>query len=356
MANLEPDAVAGEDGLLTALSDIEVPASVGRVWRLSDLPRSSEGRSRFPAKPADTLTILYTSGTTGPAKGVCCPNEQFYWWALNTAAALRIGATDVLHTTLPLFHTNALNTLVQALVTGARCVVGPRFSASRFWLDLHDSTATRTYILGAMASILVGREPSEHDRGHALRIALAPGTPSAVVDEFERRFGVELVEGHGMTETNFAIGPRDGMQRPGTMGRTMPGFEARVVDEHDEDVRDGEPGELVLRAAEPLAFASGYYKQPDVTAQAWRGGWFHTGDRAARDADGFFRFVDRLKDAIRRRGENISAWEVEQVVLAHPDVAAVAAIGVPSDLGEDEVMVFVVPRQGLRSYVDRTVV
>ena len=149
-----------------------------------------------------------------------------------------------------------------------------------------------------------------------------------------------------MTETNFAIGPLDAQQRTGYMGRAMPGFDARVVDQHDAEVRDGTPGELVLRAREPYAFSTGYFRMPDETLAAWRNLWFHTGDRVLRDADGFFQFVDRIKDVIRRRGENISAWDVEHVVTSHPDVVAAAAIPVPSDLGDDDVMVFVVSSNG----------
>ncbi len=149
-----------------------------------------------------------------------------------------------------------------------------------------------------------------------------------------------------MTETNVVLGPRDGEQREGAMGRVMPGFEAKVVDEQDVEVPDGEPGELVMRADEPYAFATGYWRLPEQTVEAWRNLWFHSGDRVIRDADGYFRFVDRIKDAIRRRGENVSAWEVEQVLQSHPDVAAAAVIPVPSDLGEDEVMACVVARPG----------
>jgi crotonobetaine/carnitine-CoA ligase len=294
--------------------------------------------------PEDALAILYTSGTTGPPKGVVCPHAQFWWWGRNTGAALGIVSTDALYTCLPMFHTNALNTLVQALAFGVPIVVGERFSASKFWNVLCETEATVTYILGTMASILVAREPSPVDRAHRLRVALAPGTASPLWQVLDERFGIRIVEGHGMTETNLAIGPCEGEQRPGWMGRVMPGFEARVVDDHDADVPPDTPGELLLRSDEPLAFATGYWELPDATADAWRDGWFHTGDRVVRDEEGWFRFLDRIKDAIRRRGENVSAWEVEQALSGHPQVAAAAAIPVPSPLGEDDVMACVVPR------------
>lgn len=149
-----------------------------------------------------------------------------------------------------------------------------------------------------------------------------------------------------MTETNAAIGLADGEQRPGWMGRVLPGFAARVVDEADAEVPDGTPGELVLRSDRPFAFATGYWRMPEATVEAWRNLWFHSGDHVVRDGDGYFRFLDRLKDAIRRRGENVSAWEVEQVLLRHPAIEAAAVFPVPSALGEDEVMACVVPRKG----------
>jgi crotonobetaine/carnitine-CoA ligase len=179
-----------------------------------------------------------------------------------------------------------------------------------------------------------------------VRVALAPATPAELWHVFRTRFGVEIVDGHGMTETNAVIGPRDGEQRPGWMGRVMPGFEAQVVDTEDATVADGVAGELAMRAAEPYAFASGYWRMPEATVAAWRNLWFHSGDRVVAE-DGWLRFLDRMKDAIRRRGENVSAWEVEQVLLQHRHVESVAVIPVPAELGEDDVMACVVPSAGV---------
>jgi crotonobetaine/carnitine-CoA ligase len=273
---------------------------------------------------------------------VVCPHGQFWWWGQNTGTALGITEGDVLFTCLPLFHTNALTTVIQALVHAVPLVVGERFSASGFWQTLVDVDASVTYILGAMASILAARGPGPLDRAHRVRVALSPATSPPLWKVFRDRFGIEIIEGHGMTETNLAVGPRGGEQRPGWMGRSMPGFQAKVVDEDDVEVPPGEPGELVLRADEPFAFATGYWRLPEVTVESWRNLWFHTGDRVFADANGWFRFLDRIKDAIRRRGENVSAWEVEQVLAAHPRVLGAAAVPVPSPLGEDDVMAFVV--------------
>ncbi len=361
LTNSGPRVLAIEPGLFSHLEVLDgLPPELERIWLLDEaspadrrgppvtlFPDPGDPIPAQPVGPGDTVAILYTSGTTGPSKGVMCPQAQFYWWARGTAAMLGgLDENDVLYTCLPLFHTNALNTCVQALIHGSRLVVGPRFSASSFWPRVAAADATVTYLLGAMVSILAKREPSPADRAHRVRVALAPATQAELHELFRDRFGVTIRDGFGMTETNAVIGARNGEQRPGTMGRVMPGYEAKVVDENDEEVPDGTPGELVLRADEPFAFATGYWRMPEQTVEAWRNLWFHSGDRAIREHDGSFRFLDRMKDAIRRRGENISAWEVEQVLVSHPDVATAAVVPVPSDLGEDDVMAFVVPRDG----------
>jgi carnitine-CoA ligase len=315
--------------------------SVGQV------PAAGDPVAAHPAGPGDIAAILYTSGTTGPSKGVRCPHAQFYWWGVLMSESLRISEGDVMYTCLPLFHTNALNAFVQALVSGATFVLGERFSASRFWARMVAAEADVTYLLGAMVSILMARPYEPVEREHHVRIALAPATPARMFDHFRERFGVQLVEGYGSTETNCPIAAEDPSEgRGGYMGTLRAGFHARVVDEQDQPVPDGTAGELVLRHDEPFAFADGYWGMPEQTVKAWRNLWFHTGDRVVRDPDGWYRFVDRAKDAIRRRGENISSWEVEQAVLEHPAVSAAAAFPIPSELGEDEVMVAIVLEPG----------
>ncbi|HEX5388453.1 MAG TPA: ATP-dependent acyl-CoA ligase [Burkholderiaceae bacterium] len=299
-----------------------------------------------PVRPGDTLAILYTSGTTGLSKGVCCPHAQFFWWGAHTATLLGLVEGDVLLTTLPLFHTNAMNAFFQALMRGATLVVEKRFSASAFWASLVRHQATVTYVLGAMVPILLSKDATPDDKAHRVRIALAPGVPPQFHADFTARFGLALLDGYGSTETNFVIGADISEQRPGTMGKVRPGFDARVVDDDDNEVPAGTPGELVLRASEPYAFATGYFGMPEKTVEAWRNLWFHTGDRVVRDADGYFTFMDRLKDAIRRRGENISSYEVEQVLLSHPAVEVAAVFPVKSEMAEDEVMTTIVLREG----------
>ncbi|MCS3931185.1 crotonobetaine/carnitine-CoA ligase [Bradyrhizobium elkanii] len=317
-----------------------VGAAAGAVdARLSAVPLPALGAAA-PAgavRPGDTVAILYTSGTTGPAKGVCCPQAQLFWWGIYSARALGIREGDVLFTTLPLFHTNALNAFYQALLNGCTYVLEPKFSASGFWAAAQRHNATVGYLLGAMASMLLAQPTNANDKAHRLRVALGGGVPPQIHGPFLQRFGVPLVDGYGSTETNFVFAGTIPSDRPGTMGYLADGIEARIVDENDSALADGQAGELVLRAGEPFAFATGYFGMPEKTVEAWRNLWFHSGDRVVRDADGHYRFIDRMKDSIRRRGENVSSWEVEQTIQSHPAVAACAIYPLPSELGEDEV-------------------
>ena len=342
LAMLEADKLAIEAiWLIGGGADIRL----GRIAAIP-MPSGADPIEPAPVKPADAGLILYTSGTTGPSKGVCCPQAQYFWWAVNTASLLQIREGDVLCTSLPLFHTNALNTFYQALLTGNSVRYEKRFSASGFFPSLIASKATVTYLLGAMVPILLSRAVSPEESAHQARIALAPGVPAQFHDAFTKRTGIRLLDGWGSTETNFVLGANIDHQQPGLMGPVFEGFDARVVDGENRGVPDGTAGELLVRTDEPLAFANEYFAMPEKTAEAWRDGWFHTGDRVVRQPDGYFRFVDRLKDAIRRRGENISSFEVEQVLLGHPAVANAAAFPVRSPLAEDEVMAALILHPG----------
>jgi carnitine-CoA ligase len=342
LALLDPGELAIETiWLIDAAGEVQL----GHIAGIA-LPRATERIAAAPTPSGDLAFILYTSGTTGPSKGVCCPHAQYFWWAVNTASLLQVHADDVLCTSLPLFHTNALNTFYQALLTGACVRYEKRFSASGFFRSLARHRASVTYLLGAMVPILLSRPVSPEETAHGVRVALAPGVPSRFHGEFARRTGICLVDGWGSTETNFVLGTTAQHQMPGLMGPVVEGFEARVVDEEDNEVADGIAGELVVRTSDPFAFATGYFRNPEKTVEAWRNLWFHTGDRVIREPSGYFRFIDRLNDAIRRRGENISSFEVEQVLLAHPAVANAAVFPVPSPLGEDEVMAAVILHAG----------
>ena len=343
-----------EGDLLGRLDQVDKSRlALERIWTIeglpnAELPTPGEAIPAAAVKPGDSLAILYTSGTTGPSKGVMCPHTHYYWWGANSVELLEITADDVLCTSLPLFHINALSSFAQALLSGARMVLLERFSASAFWTAMGKCDATVAYLLGAMVPILLAQPRSAVERSHRLRLALGPGVPPDMITQFVERTGVRILEGYASTETNFIIGAKIGEQVPGTIGRIRPGYHARVVDEDDFEVPPGAAGELLLRADEPFAFAAGYFGMPEKTVEAWRNLWFHTGDRVVRDAEGNFRFLDRLKDAIRRRGENISSYEVEQVLLSHPDIEVAAVFPVRSELAEDEVMAAIVTKAGCR--------
>lgn len=359
LSNSGARVLAMDTALLGLLDVIERPETLGEVWALDGVPAEHptgytvvEPPSRgapvpaAPVGPGDTAAILYTSGTTGPAKGVQCPHGQFYWWGILMGEVFELTEDDVLYTCLPLFHTNALNAFVQALVAGATFHLGPRFSASRFWTRVAEAGATVTYVLGAMVNILMSRPEGPEDRAHSVRVALAPATPPDLFERFGERFGLQLLEGYGSTETNGALFSNWREQRAGFMGPVREGFEAIVADDEDGEVPDGVDGELLLRNGPPFAFATGYFGMPEKTVEAWRNLWFHTGDRVVREPDGWFRFVDRIKDTIRRRGENISSFEVEQALLSHPAVSAAAAFPVASEMAEDEVAAAIVLEDG----------
>ncbi|MGP0225107.1 ATP-dependent acyl-CoA ligase [Paenarthrobacter sp. NCHU4564] len=355
--NSQASLLVAEAALLPHLAAV-APASLRTVWVLDEppleldasftvirLPDPGPAMDPVDTEPAETAAILYTSGTTGVSKGVLCPQGQFYWWAVNMSDQLGLGPNDVLYTCLPLFHTNALNAFMQAVVCGGEYVLGPRFSASRFWTDAGSTGATVTYLLGAMVGILAGKDATPGERDHGIRLALSPATPSRLVEPFRERFGVLLLDGYGSTETNSVIGSTPYQWRPGYMGQVRPGFSIRVVDEQGIPVPAGVPGELLIRSEQAHAIASGYHAMPEATTKAWRDLWFHSGDRVVIDADGWVRFMDRIKDVIRRRGENISSVEVEQVLRQHPDVQDAAVYAVDSELGEDEVMAALVLRR-----------
>jgi len=339
---LHAGATKEEAATRIALGAVNLAA--GAAITVDAFKRTTTPIDAAPVGPGDPLAILYTSGTTGPAKGVICPHAQYLAWGENSARILALRPDDVLCTTLPLFHINALNTYAQAAWIGARVVYLERFSASGYWPTLAAAGATVIYLLGAMVPMLLAQPEDASERAHRVRSGLGPGVPAAAGIDFERRTGVRLLEGYGSTETNFVIATAPDSTRRGVMGWLQPGFDARVVDADDVEVPDGTAGELVLRADAPFAFASGYFHKAEQTVEAWRNLWFHTGDRVVRDADGAFRFIDRIKDAIRRRGENISSYEVEQVLLSHPTVAEAAVFPVRSELAEDEVMAALVAR------------
>lgn len=314
--------------------------------QLADLER--HGTAPVPdIHPTDPAAILFSSGTTGPSKGILLSHHYFWFHADRSARRGQVRPDERFYTCLPLFHANAqVLSVTAALVTGTAVVLDRRFSASGFWDRLRATGATRFNYIGGMIPILMKQPPTERDHEHRVRYGIGAAAPADQLEAFEDRFGLTLVENYGQTENCVALANALDDRRVGSVGKAICGFEVAVVDDDDHPVGPDVVGELVFRPQSPHIMMSGYHDMPDAMVAATRNLWFHTGDYVRRDADGFHYFVDRKKDAIRRRGENISAYEVELVVDSHPDVLESAAIAVPSDVGEDEVMVVVVPRTG----------
>jgi crotonobetaine/carnitine-CoA ligase len=326
-------------------------ADCGRTW--VDLATFASAPDEEPDGTAvlasDPQYIMYTSGTTGPSKGVISPHSQAHGVGRSLAQNFGYRGDDVVYTCLPLFHGNALwYSCYAALWADCTLAVSPRFSASSFWDEIRATGATQFNALGAMTNILLRAQPSPRDREHRVRQAmLVPLSPETYC-EVSERFGVQVTSLYAMTET-FAVTmftPDDPVSKGASAGRPRGLSEILIVSDDDDPLPAGEVGEICVRPCEPGIIMSGYYKMPEATVRDTRNLWLHTGDRGRVDDDGYLYFVDRKKEAIRRRGENISAYEVEMLIARHPSVLEVAAVPVTSELSEDEVMIYVVCREG----------
>ncbi|MCY4563668.1 MAG: AMP-binding protein, partial [Gammaproteobacteria bacterium] len=298
--------------------------------------------------PGDIACVLYTSGTTGPSKGTLIP-----WGQVNAnAAATDFSAftnNDVCYYTGAANHAGARSQPLTMAALGGRFVMRPSFRTQDFWSDVDTYECTFTILVGAMAHYLMSFPASPEDSAHALKyVLMAPVLPN--VEEFRRRFGVEVCTGYSMTELSGPI-TSDGwrIEVPASCGKLRVGwpyYDARLVDGDGRDVPLGREGELLVRTKAPHTLNAGYLNRPEATAEAWRDGWFHTGDVFRQDENENFYFIDRRKDAIRKSGENVSSFEVEMQLSAHEHIAECAAIAVPADSVEDEIKVFLVPVQG----------
>lgn len=293
------------------------------------------------AGPDDIAFICYTSGTTGPSKGVLVPHSMGFQTVQTFVNAVGMREDDTVFSPLPLFHgmSRSMATL-PALALGAQVHLAPRFSATTFWDDVRRADATISTTIFTIPPILKRRDPSPADRDHRVRVMF-----NAHHDlEFEERFNVRLVEAHGMTEVGLTIYTHFPERKLGTCGKPGAEWEVRLVDEHDRPVPTGTPGELLLRPRVSGVLMQGYVNKPQATLDSYRGLWFRTGDLMRCDAEGWYTYAGRKKERIRRRGENISAYEVESVAAQHPALIECAVLGVPAGDGEDDVYLVAVMR------------
>lgn len=296
-----------------------------------------------PVRPWDTQMVIYTSGTTGPSKGVLMSYQHVVTASSSTWPYL--DASDRFLVNLPLFHVSGVGGVVMPLLLGGSFAMVRGFSTADFWQVVRRTRSTSVVLLGVMASFLLKQPPAPGDREHTLRtVTMVPLSEDA--QAFSQRFGCDVHTVFNMTEVSSPLRAGPNPAPVSTCGRPRPGVEVRLVDASDCEVPLGSTGELVVRCDSPWAMNSGYLNNPAATASAWRNGWFHTGDAFRVDEQGNYFFVDRMKDAIRRRGENISSFEVETEVCAHPAVQEAAAVAVPSEFGEDEVLVVLALKPG----------
>ena len=325
------------------------PAALARLERapFSALLEAPDTPVTHGPAATDLVAVLYTSGTTGPSKGVMISHIQAYEYARSVVELLELVPDDVYYAPLPLFHiAGQWGVAYAACLVGAQAVLARPFSVGAYWPDVRRHRATATFLLGAMANFLFQQPEAEDDADNPLERALVvPLLPE--IEAFKRRFGCLVSTTWGATEFNVPTRSSFTLANDRTCGRVAEDrYEVRIVDALDREVPPGVPGEAVVRPREPWLTMIGYWGRPDWTAAAWRNLWLHTGDMLMRDEEGNLYFVDRTKDAIRRRGENISSMEVEQEIVAHPDVVECAVVPVASEHTEQEVMAVVVPRPG----------
>ncbi|MBI3201553.1 MAG: AMP-binding protein [Myxococcales bacterium] len=341
------------DAVRSRLPDLKavVPiteAESGDAGSLEAMRRQHRGAPP-PAAPPDpdaVALLMYTSGTTGSAKGVVYRYRDSNTKRLRLLSHLLYEPGEVLYTCLPLFHANALLlTTVMALDMGSTVGLGRRFSASRFWQDLSELGGTSFNALGAMIPILLKQPPAEFDRQHRVRLVVSAACPADAWRPFEERFGVRLVEAYGAVDGGGFITMNLGNAPVGSIGKPL-GGKYRLVDETGGEAPDGEAGELWIWSGKKRERAVEYYRDEKATGDKNKGGWICTGDLLRRDEQGNLYFVGRRTDSMRRRGENVSAYEVESVIAQHPDVLECAVFGVKSELGEDDIMAVVVPIEG----------
>ena len=345
LSHLEALAIAGTEG-------VDCQPRRLAVRQFNTLLADDDSPIEANVRPSDLSLLIFTSGTTGPSKACMLSHNMVAQVGRQFSDGMRRQPDEPMWTSLPLFHLNAsAGVMIASLLLGAECSIARRFSASQFWVEIERTRTRVVSVLGAMTSIIAHMEDTpEMLRCYGqLRVAGGAPFPLELQRIWKERFGVQHVgsAGYGTTEIGSAIWlPIDNPGKPEANGKPTADFEARIFDENDNELGPNEVGELVVRPLKPNIMFEGYWDQPEATVATWRNLWHHTGDLGKFDEDGYFYFVDRKKDYLRRRGENISSVELEAAFVEHPDVVEVAAFAVKSEHTEDEVAIAVVSAEG----------
>lgn len=341
------DAQFVEEMAKTLPADVPIVANGGATGSVIDLQSvfvSSEENPDLGVSGIDPACVIFTSGTTGPSKGVVITHHHEVSFGAFFDEIVAMRSDDVAYNYLPFFHIAAKFLTLGPMLLGARMVLVPTFSVGRFWGDVHRHKATICVAVGGLCHMLRNQPVRPDDADNTLRMVYAVPVPAEFQDEFERRFGVELVEGYGATESNLVVYSRHGETPLGSCGKASPHFEVTIQDENGFVLPTGASGEICVRPRLPNTLLAGYLGMPEKTLEVMKDFWFHTGDRGYIDGTGHVFFQDRIKDSIRRRGENISSFEVERLLNAHSGVAESAVVGVRSAMGEEDVVAIVVAR------------
>lgn len=311
------------------------------------IKNESDSNVNMPIKPTDPSLILFTSGTTGPSKGVVLGHRANFALSRTCCELMDYSSQDRLFTMFPLYHVNArYATVLAALIAGSDVVMHNRFSATRFWEICKKEKITTFTYMGSMLTILMKQPERPNDAVNTVRQIQGAPCPVEIYDEFKRRFNIKITEAYGSTEIGLAAVNRAETFRKGSCGKKLPIYDVEIHDDDGNLCLPDVAGEIVVRPKKPSILFSGYYGMPEATVKAWKNLWFHTGDRGRMDEDGYFYFIDRQKDVVRRKGENISSYEVESVINKHPYVQDSAIVGVPSELSEEEVLAVIQLKEG----------